>query len=128
MSIDQSYALRKHRACTRRKHEMRDGPRPKPERVMSSSADQRFLQAVATRLSALRAAKGLSRRAFAEPLGLSSRTLEKYEYAQREVSAVALARLRQVYGVDVNWLLTGDPADATQVGQTARGSLDKSAV
>ena len=77
---------------------------------VSTTNEAAFLAAMAARLLTLRTDLGLSRKAFCGAMGVSARTLEKYEYAEREASASFLAKLRSTYGVDINWVLTGEPA------------------
>ncbi len=48
------------------------------------------------------------REVFAKSLGVSEKTLGNYERGDNEPDASVLLAYKQIYGVDVSWLLTGD--------------------
>ncbi len=50
----------------------------------------------------------MPRDSFAKSLGVSEKTLGNYERGDNEPDASVLLAYKQVYGVDVAWLLTGD--------------------
>ncbi len=57
----------------------------------------------------LRRARGeLTQPAFAAHLGVTKDTIGKYERGERRPEAEVLARMREVLGIDINWLLTGE--------------------
>ncbi len=61
----------------------------------------------AGRFAALRANARLSRKAFAESLGIHPVVAGDIELGKREPSREVLVRLAEVYGADLTWLLTG---------------------
>ncbi|MBR7651419.1 helix-turn-helix transcriptional regulator [Brucella oryzae] len=64
---------------------------------------------LAGRLRDIRRALGdLPRDAFAKSLNVSEKTLGNYERGDNEPDASVLLAYKQVYGVDVSWLLTGE--------------------
>ncbi len=65
---------------------------------------------VAARFAAVRARSGLSKKAFAESLGIHPVVSGDIELGKREPSREVLVRLANVYGVDITWLLTGSAA------------------
>lgn len=62
-------------------------------------------------ISQIRRNTGLSREAFAEPLGVSADKIRHIETGKQRADHEILAALRTVYGVDLNALLTGDIGD-----------------
>ena len=62
---------------------------------------------VAARYARIRAQAGLSKKAFAESLGIHPVVSGDIELGKRDPSRDVLVRLARVYGVDINWLLTG---------------------
>lgn len=64
---------------------------------------------LAARLRDVRRALGdQSRDVFAKSLGVSEKTLGNYERGDHEPDASVLLAYKQIYGVDVSWLLTGE--------------------
>lgn len=61
-----------------------------------------------TRIKAVRAALGLSQRAFGERLGVSRDVISNIESGRRVPKAPFLQLLCAMYGVDRRWLDTGD--------------------
>jgi len=65
---------------------------------------------VAERYGQVRLKSGLTRRSFAESLGIHPVVSGDIELGKRDPSREVLVRLADVYGVDINWLLTGRAA------------------
>lgn len=72
-------------------------------------------QDVARRLIAVREHFKLTQAAFAEKLHIAKNTLNGFEKAKRQVTLETAKRIRQRFGVSVDWLLFGD------VGQPSHG-------
>lgn len=60
-----------------------------------------------SRIAALRRQKGLSQAQLAKQLGVSPSAVGMYEQGRREPSADTLVALSEVFGVSVDFLLTG---------------------
>lgn len=56
-------------------------------------------------LKSLRKERGLSRQQVADILGVSKRTIESYEYGNREPNIEMLCKLADFYGVSIDYLL-----------------------
>ena len=67
---------------------------------------------VAQRYGQVRQKSALTRKSFAESLGIHPVVSGDIELGKREPSREVLVRLAEVYGVDINWLLTGRAAAA----------------
>ncbi len=65
---------------------------------------------LAGRYASVRFAAGLTKKAFAESLGIHPVVSGDVELGKREPSRDVLVRLASIYGVDINWLLTGTRA------------------
>lgn len=65
---------------------------------------------LAGRYASVRFAAGLTKKAFAESLGIHPVVSGDIELGKREPSRDVLVRLAGAYGVDINWLLTGTRA------------------
>lgn len=63
---------------------------------------------IARRLIAVREHFGLSQAAFADKLHIAKNTLNGYEKAKRQLTIETASRIRDRYGVSVDWLLFGD--------------------
>ena len=68
------------------------------------------------RIAALRRAAGWNQAELARRLGISSSAVGMYEQGRREPSADMLVQLARVFGVSVDYLLTGRP-EAGETGQ-----------
>jgi len=68
---------------------------------------------VAARYAALREQSGLSKKGFAESLGIHPVVSGDIELGKREPSRDVLVRLARIYGTDINWLLTGQHAETS---------------
>lgn len=62
------------------------------------------------RIAALRRAAGLSQGALASRLQVSASAVGMYEQGRREPSADTLVALGRIFGVTVDYLLTGQPS------------------
>lgn len=63
---------------------------------------------IASRYALIRSRAGLSKKAFAESLGVNQVVSGDIELGKRDPSRDVLVRLARVYGVDLTWLLTGE--------------------
>ena len=66
---------------------------------------------IAKRYAEIRKEKNLNKRDFALSLGLHPVVSGDIELGKREPSRIVLVKLANVYGVDLNWLLTGKQAN-----------------
>ena len=57
------------------------------------------------RMEELRKKKGLSQKAVAEAVGITSRTYQRYEAGEREAAVSTLIRMADVYDVTVDYLV-----------------------
>lgn len=67
---------------------------------------------ISSKLKNLRKSRNYTIQAVAEGIGIAVRTYQNYEYGQREISAEALFKLADFYGVTTDYLLgreTGEP-------------------
>ena len=64
-------------------------------------------ETVAERFAMIRFRSGLSKKAFAESLGIHPVVSGDIELGKREPSREVLVKLARAYGVDITWLLTG---------------------
>ncbi|HPX48683.1 MAG TPA: helix-turn-helix transcriptional regulator, partial [Treponemataceae bacterium] len=60
---------------------------------------------IASRYASVRELSGLSKKAFAESLGIHPVVSGDIELGKREPSRDVLVRLARVWGTDINWLL-----------------------
>lgn len=66
------------------------------------------------------------RAAFAKALGLSTNSVSRYERGEQEPSYAAFAAYAEVFGVNLNWLLTGEgELFASAGGQATAKSIDQ---
>lgn len=63
------------------------------------------MEILAKRLLALRSERNLSRRVVAASTGMTERTYQRYENAERDPSAPTLLALADYYGVSADYLL-----------------------
>lgn len=66
------------------------------------------------RIAALRRAVGLSQGELARQLQVSASAVGMYEQGRREPSAETLVALARIFGVSVDYLLTGQPSPQEQ--------------
>lgn len=90
---------------------------------MSDELKQR--KAIAERLKLAREQAGLSQGQVAEKLNWHRPTVSEVEAGRRRVAADELAQFAKLYGVDVNWIVTGDDIDADPAIQLAARVLSK---
>lgn len=65
------------------------------------------METLASRYASIRTASGLSKKAFAESLGIHPVVSGDIELGKREPSRDVLVRLAHIYKTDISWLLTG---------------------
>lgn len=81
------------------------------------------MQTISTRFGLIRTGLGLSKRAFAETLGIHPMVAGDIELGKRDPSRGVLIRLARVYSVDITWLLTGIPAESCDVPKSQQESF-----
>lgn len=90
---------------------------------MSDEMEQR--KAIAERLKLAREQAGLSQGQVAAKLDWHRPTVSEIEAGRRRVAADEAGRLAKLYGVDVNWIVTGDDSEADPAIQLAARVLSK---
>ena len=65
---------------------------------------------IGARIAALRRQAGMSQAKLAEALGVSPSAVGMYEQGRREPSADVLVALGKIFGVSVDYILTGAPS------------------
>jgi transcriptional regulator with XRE-family HTH domain len=63
---------------------------------------------VGDRLRLLRQKLGLTQSKMAQKLGVTLNTYQRYELGDRNLTVEKLQLLRKLFGVNLNWLLTGE--------------------
>ncbi len=63
---------------------------------------------VGNRLRQLRHKLGLTQSQMAQKLGVTLNTYQRYELGDRNLTVEKLQLLRRLFGVNLNWLLTGE--------------------
>ena len=79
-----------------------------------------------TRIASLRQGRGLSQAELAERLHISSSAVGMYEQGRREPSVDTLVALAQIFGVSLDYLLSGQPdtiRDVTALHRLTEESL-----
>ena len=66
------------------------------------------LQEIGQRLKWIRTTLGLSQRALAQKVGYAQRTVSSWEKGEREIPIPVLYALKDLFRVNINWLLTGE--------------------
>ena len=66
------------------------------------------------RIAALRKAAGMSQKELAQRLKISASTMGMYEQGRREPAVETLTAMAQVFGVSIDFLVTGKPAPDTE--------------
>lgn len=79
-------------------------------------------ETVAERYAFIRSRSGLSKKAFAESLGIHPVVSGDIELGKRDPSRDVLVRLAHVYDIDLNWLLTGAVSSGS-IGTDEGGSI-----
>jgi phage repressor protein C with HTH and peptisase S24 domain len=77
-------------------------------------------ESIAERYALVRSRSGLTKKAFAESLGIHPVVSGDIELGKRDPSRDVLVRLARVYGVDLTWLLTGANPDQSHSGIPTR--------
>jgi len=90
---------------------------------MSDEMQQR--KAIAERLKLAREQAGLSQGQVALKLDWHRPTVSEIEAGRRRVAADEVGLFAKLYGVDVNWIVTGDDIDADPAIQLAARVLSK---
>ena len=62
---------------------------------------------VGNRLKKWRLKKGLTQKELAEVLGVSRQTVASWEIGRTEIPYKALKKLKEEFGLDLNWLISG---------------------
>jgi transcriptional regulator with XRE-family HTH domain len=91
-------------------------PQPNPE-----------LEGIASRIRALRKARGLSIEKLADAAGISAGYLSEVERAMSEISGAKLARLADQLGTTADYLLTGREDQAQNAAITIPSGLSEAA-
>lgn len=87
-----------------------------PGTGMVGWAEEEVMQMLGARLAALRRQKGWSQGELAKKLSISPSAIGMYEQGRREPSAQTLAALAQIYGVSMEYLVTGRPRESEYRG------------
>ena len=72
-------------------------------------------ETVGARLEEARKNKGLSRETVATRMGLSVSTIQAYENDRNELRPSGLARFARLYGISIEWLVTGRDLSSPEV-------------
>ncbi len=80
------------------------------------------MEPVSARFAQVRARSGLSKKAFADSLGIHPVVSGDIELGKREPSREVLVKLARAYGVDITWLLTGTAAASLSSSSDMDGS------
>lgn len=78
---------------------------------------------IALRYASIRLKSGLTKRAFAESLGIHPVVSGDIELGKRDPSRDVLVRLARAYNVDITWLLTGDSPNRADAPSDDGGSI-----
>ena len=78
-----------------------------------------------TRIASLRQNHGLSQAELAQKLHISTSTVGMYEQGRREPSVDTLVTLSQIFGVSLDYLLSGRPDTIRDVAALHRLATDK---
>ena len=63
---------------------------------------------IGKRLKEWRKEKGLTQKDLAETLGVAQQTIASWEIGRTEIPNWALKKLKDKFGLDLNWLIGGD--------------------
>ena len=63
---------------------------------------------IGKRLKEWRNGKGLTQKDLAETLGVAQQTIASWEIGRTEIPNWALKKLKDKFGLDLNWLIGGD--------------------
>lgn len=77
------------------------------------------------RIAALRKAAGMSQSHLAQRLKISASAVGMYEQGRREPSVEILAAMAEIFGVSIDFLVTGKPGDSREQQELTRLLMDR---
>ncbi|WP_242439402.1 helix-turn-helix domain-containing protein [Pseudomonas nitroreducens] len=89
---------------------------------------KRFLFTAGERLRALRSLTGLSRRAFAEVVGMKAKDVENIEYGNQRMRDLDFQKVCSVYPDFSRWITYEGPIDQAEVTWKVEDSAQRAAV
>lgn len=89
---------------------------------------KRFLFTAGERLRALRSLTGLSRRAFAETVGMKAKDVENIEYGNQRMRDLDFQKVCSVYPDFARWITYEAPIDSDEVNWKVEDSAQRAAV
>jgi transcriptional regulator with XRE-family HTH domain len=89
---------------------------------------KRFLFTAGERLRALRSLTGLSRRAFAETVGMKAKDVENIEYGNQRMRDMDFQKVCSVYPDFARWITYEGPIDSEEVNWKVEDSAQRAAV
>ncbi|WP_225594633.1 helix-turn-helix domain-containing protein [Pseudomonas sp. PDM22] len=89
---------------------------------------KRFLFTAGERLRALRSLTGLSRRAFAETVGMKAKDVENIEYGNQRMRDLDFQKVCSVYPDFARWITYEGPIDSDEVDWKVEDSAQRAAV
>lgn len=89
---------------------------------------KRFLFTAGERLRALRSLTGLSRRAFAETVGMKPKDVENIEYGNQRMRDMDFQKVCSVYPDFSRWITYEGPIDPAEVSWKVEDSAQRAAV
>ncbi|TLP72117.1 helix-turn-helix transcriptional regulator [Pseudomonas nitroreducens] len=89
---------------------------------------KRFLFTAGERLRALRSLTGLSRRAFAESVGMKAKDVENIEYGNQRMRDLDFQKVCSVYPDFSRWMTYEGPIDSDEVDWKVEDSAQRAAV
>jgi len=89
---------------------------------------KRFLFTAGERLRALRSLTGLSRRAFAETVGMKAKDVENIEYGNQRMRDVDFQKVCSIYPDFSRWITYEGPIDPAEVSWKVEDSAQRAAV
>ncbi|WP_045211787.1 MULTISPECIES: helix-turn-helix transcriptional regulator [unclassified Pseudomonas] len=89
---------------------------------------KRFLFTAGERLRALRSLTGLSRRAFAETVGMKAKDVENIEYGNQRMRDFDFQKVCSVYPDFARWITYEGPIDSEEVNWKVEDSAQRAAV
>lgn len=89
---------------------------------------KRFLFTAGERLRALRSLTGLSRRAFAETVGMKAKDVENIEYGNQRMRDLDFQKVCSVYPDFSRWITYEGPLDPAEVSWKVEDSAQRAAI
>jgi transcriptional regulator with XRE-family HTH domain len=89
---------------------------------------KRFLFTAGERLRALRSLTGLSRRAFAESVGMKAKDVENIEYGNQRMRDLDFQKVCSMYPDFARWITYEGPIDSEEVNWKVEDSAQRAAV